>query len=152
MAQDKPRSYPLNEGKLESVRLHESINQLQPTLLRALPALVQKLNPQTIMRKFRGPFEGHDIDHILDTISSNSDKVRDCAEGIRDVTITDIDRKTTRTGSEVDILRQQVTEVLQLQQSMQYAIDAIAGQNSLLQFLTEYCSKHPHIPNPFSDI
>ncbi|KAK0622613.1 hypothetical protein B0T14DRAFT_150650 [Immersiella caudata] len=125
MAQDVARNYPLNADKTESIRLHESINDLQQTLLRALPDLIQKLNPDTIVGKALGPFKGHDIDHILDAISSSSDKVRACAEGIRDSTITDIDRK--------------VSEVLQLQQSMQYAIDAIAGQNGLLQFLTEYC-------------
>jgi len=57
--------------------------------------------------------------------------------------VTLIRQQTIKTGSEVDILRQQVAEVLRLQESMQYAIDAISGQNGLLQFLTEYSSKRP---------
>jgi hypothetical protein len=48
MAKDKARSYPLNEDKMGSIRLHESINELQQTLLRTLPDLIQKLNPDTI--------------------------------------------------------------------------------------------------------
>jgi len=46
MAQDKAKTFPLG-GKMESIRLHESVNELQQTLLRTLPDLIEKLNPGT---------------------------------------------------------------------------------------------------------
>lgn len=35
------------DNRMESIRLHESVNELQQTLLRTLPDLIEKLNPGT---------------------------------------------------------------------------------------------------------
>jgi hypothetical protein len=47
MAQKKSRTFPLDDSNPESVRLHESVGELQKTLLRSLPDLIERLNPGT---------------------------------------------------------------------------------------------------------
>ncbi|KAK0639603.1 hypothetical protein B0T16DRAFT_450265 [Cercophora newfieldiana] len=155
MAQDKANTFPLDK-KMESIRLHESVNELQQTLLRTLPDLIEKLNPGTFPTS---AFKGVDIDHLLEAIHNSSEKVRICAEGIRDATIVDthdttmdgyvitklIRTDTIKIDNKVDILHQKFAEV---QESLQYYINAISGQNYLLQFLSESCRLPPFQPSP----
>jgi len=51
MARNKAETFPLDDRNPKSVKLHKSVHQLRMTLLRALPALIQKLVPSSSFSK-----------------------------------------------------------------------------------------------------
>ena len=51
IAQNKAETFPMDSRNLKSVQLHKSIQELQETLLRTLPALINKLIPGTFRKK-----------------------------------------------------------------------------------------------------
>jgi methyl-accepting chemotaxis protein len=100
MAYGKAESIP--RDRAGSVRLHGMIRELQKTLLRTLPLLIDRLNPGTFrecplrinfrtrtddlsqVAKATSPLKGFDIDDLLAEVRSTSERVRVCAEGIMD--------------------------------------------------------------------
>jgi hypothetical protein len=50
MAKNKAKSLLLDSSQPESIRLHEAIRELQLTLLRILPDLIERLNPGTFRK------------------------------------------------------------------------------------------------------
>jgi hypothetical protein len=50
MARNKAETFPMDCKNLKSVQLHKSIQELQETLLRTLPALINKLIPGTFRK------------------------------------------------------------------------------------------------------
>jgi hypothetical protein len=50
IAQNKAQTFPMDSKNLKSVQLHKSIQELQETLLRTLPALINKLIPGTFRK------------------------------------------------------------------------------------------------------
>jgi hypothetical protein len=50
-ARNKTETFPLDERNPKSIKLHDSVNKLRTTLLRALPALIQKLVPSSSFSK-----------------------------------------------------------------------------------------------------
>jgi hypothetical protein len=50
MAQNKAQTFPMDSNNVKSVQLHKSIRELQETLLRTLPALINKLIPGTFRK------------------------------------------------------------------------------------------------------
>jgi hypothetical protein len=107
------------------------------------------------------PFKGASIDDLLEKVSSSSDKVRICAEGMMtdiivdthktmndDLEMTkDIRTITQHTGGEVEDLQGKVDEILVRQNKLQLTLDAISGKNSLLDFLIEHLSMCPKLLN-----
>ncbi len=107
------------------------------------------------VRRALSPFRGLDIDNLLETVHSSSERVRICAESVQDDILVDthktvadsheiarVIRKTTGdTGREVEEIREQVAEILRRQRSLKTTLDAISGKNGLFQFLLEHLSK-----------
>jgi hypothetical protein len=179
MARNKAKSLLQNSSQPESIRLHEVIRELQQTLLRVLPDLIKRLNPGTfresamcqvcfqvgakriLVDKSLSPFKGASIDDLLEKVSSSSDKVRICAEGMMDDIIVDTHKTmnddlektkniltmTQHTGGEVEELQGKVDEILVRQNKLQLTLDAISGKNSLLDFLIEHLSMCPKLLN-----
>lgn len=52
IARNKAETLPLESGYPKSVQLHKSIQELQETLLKTLPVLIDKLVPGTFREKF----------------------------------------------------------------------------------------------------
>jgi hypothetical protein len=50
MARNKAETFPMDCKNLKRVQLHKSIQELQETLLRTLPALINKLIPGTFRK------------------------------------------------------------------------------------------------------
>jgi len=50
IAKNKAETFPMDSKKPKSVDLHMSIHKLQETLLRTLPALINKLAPGTFRK------------------------------------------------------------------------------------------------------
>jgi hypothetical protein len=50
IAKKKAETFPLDSKNLKSIQLHNSIQELQETLLRTLPALINKLIPGTFRK------------------------------------------------------------------------------------------------------
>jgi hypothetical protein len=50
MGQNKAETFPMDSKNPKSVQLHRSIQELQETLLRTLPALINKLIPGTFCK------------------------------------------------------------------------------------------------------
>jgi hypothetical protein len=55
MAQNKAETFPMDSKNPKSVQLHKSIQELQETLLRTLPALINKLIPGTFCKNMTQP-------------------------------------------------------------------------------------------------
>jgi hypothetical protein len=51
MARNKAETFPLDANNPKSVKLHKNVHDLRTTLLRALPALIQKLAPSSSFGK-----------------------------------------------------------------------------------------------------
>ncbi|KAH8884333.1 hypothetical protein GQ53DRAFT_399321 [Thozetella sp. PMI_491] len=160
MAQDKAKNLPLSDGEPDSIRLHSTIRDLQQTLLRVLPDLIDRLNPGTLWAKATSPFRGTSIDELLEAVSKSVERVRVCAEGMMEGIIIhthhtirddhemtrDIRIITEQTGGEVEELRGKVDEILVRQKSLQLTLDAISGKNGLLDFLMEYLKPQQAVP------
>jgi len=100
MAYGKAESIP--RDRPGSGRLHGMIRELQQTLLRTLPVLIDRLNPGTLgeylptihlrtctddqsqVNKAMSPFKGSDIDDLLGAVRISSERVRVYAEEIMD--------------------------------------------------------------------
>lgn len=129
----------------------------------SLPCARSAFKPakRTIVDKGLSPFKGASIDDLLDAVSSSSDKVRVCAEGILNNIIINTHKTTNdglemtknigsmthQTGGKVGELHKKVDEMLERQKSLQRTLNAISGKNGLLEFLDEYISLCPKILN-----
>jgi division protein CdvB (Snf7/Vps24/ESCRT-III family) len=105
--------------------------------------------------------KGASVDDLLEAVSTSSEKLRVCAEGMMDDIIVNthktmnddfemtkhIRTMAENTGGEVDELQGKVDEILRRQKSIQQTLDAISGKNGLLDFLKEYLSMCPKLPN-----
>jgi hypothetical protein len=105
MAYGKAESIPRDQPG--SVRLHEMIGELQQTLLRTLPVLIDRLNPGTFgecpvtiplrtrtddqpqVNKATSPFKAVEIGDLLEAVRSSAERVRVCSEEIMDNIIVD---------------------------------------------------------------
>jgi hypothetical protein len=68
MAQNKAETFPMDSKNLKSVQLHNSIQELQETLLRTLPALINKLMPGTFRKNTTKNL--HKENHVANSSSS----------------------------------------------------------------------------------
>ncbi|KAM7188349.1 hypothetical protein V8F33_010689 [Rhypophila sp. PSN 637] len=150
-AQSKERNFSMDEASLESIRLHRCLDDMRRTLLRILPELIKKLNPETIFGKAANVVKGANVDQLLAEISNSAEKVSVCARGLGDdrdtrtaATVVETHDIVSRTRGGVDHLQTQVAEVLRRQQSLQSQLDAISGKNWLFQFLKEYSKPELH--------
>lgn len=50
MARNKAENFPLDSKNPKSIQLHQNVQELQATLLRTLPALINKLVPGTFRK------------------------------------------------------------------------------------------------------
>ncbi|KAM7219805.1 hypothetical protein V8F06_004839 [Rhypophila decipiens] len=150
-AQSKERNFSMDETSVESIRLHRCLDDMRRTLLRILPELIKKLNPETIFGKAANVVKGANVDQLLAEISNSAEKVSVCARGLGDdrdtrtaATVVETHDIVTRTRGGVDHLQTQVAEVLRRQQSLQSQLEAISGKNWLFQFLKEYSKPELH--------
>lgn len=111
---------------------------------------------QLQVNKALSSFEEFNIDDLLATVRSSSERVRIYAEGLMDDIIVSthqtvknnhkvsngIHEIAKQTGEEVGELREKIEELLKQQKLFQGALDAVSGKNSLLTFLMEYLSKY----------
>ncbi|KAK4210103.1 hypothetical protein QBC37DRAFT_429270 [Rhypophila decipiens] len=151
MARKKAQAFPRDKTNCDTVRLHDSIDDLTLTLLEVLPELIKILNPDTFVSRATSSLKGDKIDDFLERIARSSRHTRDCADILIDFTIKDIHKTvndhhqvsqniyadTRNTVTSVDDLRGQVGELLRRQQSLQDTLDAISGKNGLFQFVVE---------------
>jgi hypothetical protein len=105
MAYGKAESIPRDQPG--SGRLHGMIGELQQTLLRTLPVLIDRLSPGTFgecpvkvplrtrtddqpqVNKATSPFKAVEIDDLLEAVRSSAKRVRVCSEEIMDNIIVD---------------------------------------------------------------
>ncbi|KAI8635573.1 hypothetical protein F5Y19DRAFT_408325 [Xylariaceae sp. FL1651] len=174
MAMSKAQHFPLVDGKMDIVRLHESISYLRGTLLKVIPALIERLMPGSLRRKALSPFQGQDIDALLDLVSRAASQVQTCAEHLMDgvsvnthnnsVEIRNIGNEilsVTKTNSfetsrGISELQEKLDEVLKLRDTLERTIgtlgtlklerkfDAVSAANGYFQFFQEYF-KAPHL-------
>ncbi|KAH7323239.1 hypothetical protein B0I35DRAFT_427345 [Stachybotrys elegans] len=133
MAMDKARTLQPDPANPKSVDLHRSIQDLQNTLLKVLPVLIDRLLPGTFWGAFKSPFAGYKIDQILDTVRVSADRVRVCAESVLDEIIVD-------SYAASKAIKAQLDEVIQMQKEMRVSMAATHGRHSqthLLRFLME---------------
>jgi hypothetical protein len=50
MARNKAKNFPLDSSNQASIQLHRNVQELQETLLRILPPLIEKLVPGTFRK------------------------------------------------------------------------------------------------------
>ncbi|KAE8446335.1 hypothetical protein EG329_012084 [Mollisiaceae sp. DMI_Dod_QoI] len=130
IARNKAETFPMDSKNPKSVQLHKSIQELQETLLRTLPVLINKLIPGTFLNAWKSPFAGWQIDKLLDTVTTCAESVRLCAESI-------IEELIVSSYSASMNIQTQLSEVLRQQRVMQMSIDAAHGKTHLLHFLME---------------
>ncbi|KAE9373805.1 hypothetical protein N431DRAFT_407513 [Stipitochalara longipes BDJ] len=150
MAYGKAGTIP--QDRPGSLQLHRMIGELQQTLLRTIPDLIDRLNPVNFMGKAMHPFKDFNIDDLLAEVRCSSERVRACVEEVIDDMIVsthqtvvgnnmvskDIYVIAQQTEEEVGQLREKIEEILKQQKSFQAALDAASGKNGLLSFLMEY--------------
>lgn len=152
MARNKAETFPLDGNNPKSVKLHKNVHELRTTLLRALPALIQKLVPSSSFGKTlrsiaavmpglttstvnwcKGPFAGFKIERLLDEVKSCAESVRLCAEGLIEEVIVDNYAATVSIQSQLD-------ELFRLQQEVLLSVNANNSKTHLLHFLMEQIS------------
>jgi hypothetical protein len=80
IARNKAETFPMDSKNLKSVQLHQSIQELQETLLRILPALINKLIPGTFRKNTTQDL--HKEDHVAN--SSYSQRVEESLQWLAD--------------------------------------------------------------------
>jgi len=80
MARNKAETFPLDSKNPKSVQLHKSIQELQETLLRTLPALINKLIPGTFRKNTTQNL--HTKNHVAN--SSHSQRVEESIRWLED--------------------------------------------------------------------
>lgn len=142
----------MNSRNLETIQLHNSIDELRETLLTTLPALIDKLIPGTFRKNtcktyttrimqlivavgnaWRGPFQGWQIDKLLDKISQCAEEVRQRAEAIKEEMIVVTYEASHSMQSKLD-------EILWQSREIKMSIDATNAKSRLLDFLFEHLS------------
>ena len=156
MARNKAESFPLDEANPKSIKLHKSIQELQWTLLRVLPPLIDKIVPKTFRttrfhrrvarahmltmlpgRALGSPFGAWKIDKLLEAVQVSTKKVETYADSLLDEVI--LDHYTVSKG-----IAFQLQEVLRGQRDIQFAIGSAHGKNFLVDFLMEQMSEQSH--------
>ncbi|RDW91763.1 hypothetical protein BP5796_01157 [Coleophoma crateriformis] len=136
IARNKAETFPLDSKNPKSIQLHKNIQELQETLLRTLPVLINKLIPGTFRNAWKSPFNEWKIDKVLDEVSSCAASVRQCADDM-------IEELIVGNYSASMTIQSQLDEVLRQQRVMQVSIDAAHGKTYLLHFLMEQLNFNP---------
>ncbi|RDW79368.1 hypothetical protein BP6252_04006 [Coleophoma cylindrospora] len=134
-ARNKAKNFPLDSNP-KIIRLHKNIQELQETLLRTLPVLINKLIPGTFRNAWKSPFNEWKIDNVLDEVSSCAESVRQSADDI-------VEELIVGTYSASMTIQSQLDEVLQQQREMKGSIDATNSKTHLLHFLIEQLKFNP---------
>ncbi|KAK3986432.1 hypothetical protein QBC44DRAFT_139558 [Cladorrhinum sp. PSN332] len=129
-AKNKSEKFPPNEKNPKTIQLHESVKELQETLLRVLPDLINRLIPGTWRNAWKSPFAGWNIDKLLDEVKHRAESVRVRAEAL----MSDIIVGNYATGMEI---KSQIEDLRRQQDLMYMSIKATNSQTELLHFLLE---------------
>ncbi|KAK4160418.1 hypothetical protein QBC43DRAFT_113603 [Cladorrhinum sp. PSN259] len=138
-AQNKAHTFPPDEKNPKTMQLHESIGGLQETLLRVLPALIDKLIPGAWPKAWKSPFGSWNIDKLLDQVKDRAESVRVRAEALVDECIVGNYAASMSIQSQLEDLRRE-------QDLMHMSIKATNSQTELLHFLME------QFANPLRDM
>ncbi|KAB5583584.1 hypothetical protein GE09DRAFT_1212161 [Coniochaeta sp. 2T2.1] len=134
MARNKAELFPLDAKNPKSVKLHKNVHELRTTLLRALPALIQKLVPSSSFTNWcKGPFGGYKIDNLLEEVKTRAEAVQICNDSLIDEVIVDNYAATVS-------IQLQLDELFRMQQEMLMSVHANNSKTHLLNFFMEQIS------------
>ncbi|KAK4225183.1 hypothetical protein QBC38DRAFT_270181 [Podospora fimiseda] len=129
-AKNKSEKFPPSEKNPKTIQLDESIKELQLTLLRVLPDLINRLIPGTWRNAWRSPFVGWTIDKLLDEVKHRADSVRVRAEALMDDIVVGNYEANMEIKAQLKDLRRQ-------NDLMHMSIKAANSQTDFLHFLLE---------------